>query len=163
MAVVYALFVLEDTEDEQKEVAEAQTEKRAPIVDEQSLLRRFREFLIDLSNPQLIMDCIKMLSQKSEGGKGRGMMLFLFLTGVVIHGAYGTEIYSNNTKYARIKFNWDATYISIFTSFVSLSYFIGTLLITSILGKALKISDLMLSIIGCTLNCISQFAQVRSN
>lgn len=160
IALFYILFVLNETQNKQDEFIEAKTdEKSVPSsCNHRSLLQKVKEFLIGLFDPKFLTECTDVCIRKRENNK-RMILIVIFITGIIIYGSNGTEIY-NKTKYTRIKFNWDATDDNLYSSYSCLTSLIGNFLLTSIFGKILKFSDPTLAIIGTVLTCVSQYVQV---
>lgn len=113
-----------------------------------------REFF----NPVVAVQCLKVLTRKRANWGRATVCLVLFMYFIALGPAFGEE--PNAYNFTRIQLNWDGTLYSTFATYGTFLALIGTIVMTTVLSKMLRLSDPILGFIGTVLSCVSKILYV---
>lgn len=109
---------------------------------------------LEFFDPRLANQCIKSFVKKRDYGV-RSILILLMVIHFITYGALQGEA-SNIILYQRVKFGWDittSTYNNVFTIVIS-SF--GMILMIGVLGKYLKVPDIVLCLISTAMTFTSK-------
>lgn len=110
--------------------------------------------LRDFFNPIVAVQCLEVLTKQRKNWRRGLICLVLVMYFISMGPAFGED--PNAYNFTRIQLNWDGILYSTFATYGTFVSLIGTIVMTTILSKMLKLSDPMLGFIGTSLSCVSK-------